>query len=607
MRLRTHLTLLVLVSAAPLALFAGFLVRRDLEAEEDTRRTGTRDTVRALTLAIDRELRTSFSVLETLAAAPALAEGNLRKVHELCATAVLGRKGVWIILFDSNGQQILNSSKPFGSRLPNPIRDTKPPGTDPRYPSLRVGGPELIQRVLATGKPIVSDLFVALDSGEPKIGVAIPVLRSGGVTNVLEMSVEPDTLLQIFRDQDVPATWTASISDERGMILARSVDPQATLGKPVSADLAAQIARAPEGEGLGRTWEGVRVFRTFRRCRVAPWTVAVGVSTELADSRERRALFLLGGGAVLSLALGLAAAWFIGRRISASISQLSRSADAMATGQGAGPELTGVKELLELRRALIAAGERKHAHDQLRDENVDLDRRVRERTAELERTIKELEAFSYSVSHDLRAPLRSMEGFTSILLDQYAPLLDERGRNYLGRVSGAADQMSTLIDRLLDLAQVNRRAVSSQKVDLSAVAQEIAASLGNQAPSRPVTWDIAPGLVATGDPALLRTALENLLDNAWKFTAKHPRGRIEFGATMKDGTRVFFVRDDGAGFDMAHADKLFSPFERLHTKDEFPGTGVGLATIRRIIERHGGRIWAEGSVERGATFFFTLG
>jgi light-regulated signal transduction histidine kinase (bacteriophytochrome) len=153
---------------------------------------------------------------------------------------------------------------------------------------------------------------------------------------------------------------------------------------------------------------------------------------------------------------------------------------------------------------------------------------------------------------------------------------------------------------------VNRRAVSSQAVDLSALAQEIATSLGSQEPSRQVIWDIAPGLVAQGDPALLRTALENLLANAWKFTGRHPRGRIEFGAVMKEGTRAYFVRDDGAGFEMAHAEKLFTPFERLHTKEEFPGTGVGLATVRRILERHGGRIWAEGAVERGATFFFTL-
>ncbi|MFH1483702.1 MAG: MASE3 domain-containing protein [Chloroflexota bacterium] len=227
--------------------------------------------------------------------------------------------------------------------------------------------------------------------------------------------------------------------------------------------------------------------------------------------------------------------------------------------------------------------------------------------AELAAVNKELEAFSYSVSHDLRAPLRGIDGFSQALLEDYAGKLDAQGKDYLQRVRAACQRMAQLIDDLLSLSRVARAETRYEVVSLSGLAQTIATELRKAQPERQVEFIIAGGLVASGDVRLLRITLEKLLENAWKFTAKHPSARIEFGAVQREGKTVYFVRDNGVGFDMAFADKLFSPFQRLHAETEFPGTGIGLAMAERIVHRHGGRVWAEGEVERGATFYFTLG
>jgi light-regulated signal transduction histidine kinase (bacteriophytochrome) len=228
------------------------------------------------------------------------------------------------------------------------------------------------------------------------------------------------------------------------------------------------------------------------------------------------------------------------------------------------------------------------------------------RTTQLEAANKELEAFSYSVSHDLRAPLRSIDGFSQALLEDYAEKLDSVARDHLQRVRRAAQRMAALIDDMLNLSKVTRSAMRREKLNLSALANSIAAELREAEPGRQVEFVIENDLTAEGDSRLLRAALENLLGNSWKYTSGHPRARIEFGRTKQNGTSSFFVRDDGAGFNPRYAERLFGVFQRLHTATEFPGTGVGLATVQRIIRRHGGEIWAEGAVEKGATFYFTL-
>jgi PAS domain S-box-containing protein len=250
--------------------------------------------------------------------------------------------------------------------------------------------------------------------------------------------------------------------------------------------------------------------------------------------------------------------------------------------------------------------ERREAEEAVRTLNSELEVRVADRTAQLEAANRELEAFGYSVSHDLRAPLRSIDGFVHALQEDCADGLSAQGLHYLDRVRAAAQRLGGLIDDLLALARVTRSEMRRTPVDLSALAGEIAAELARGEPQRRVEVAIAPGLTARGDPVLLRLALENLLGNAWKYTGKRPLAHIAVGAAHYNGERAYFVRDDGAGFDPDDAHKLFGPFQRLHPPSEFEGSGIGLATVQRIVHRHGGRVWAEGQPNAGATFYFTL-
>ena len=341
----------------------------------------------------------------------------------------------------------------------------------------------------------------------------------------------------------------------------------------------------------------------------------------------RDAVRLTGILGTVVVAIALIAAYVLGRalqgRIADPILALTETAKAISTRQdysvraspSGGDELGVLTDTFNQMLGRIEEQDRA-----LRESKTELEHRVADRTRELEERNEalrrnatelaaantELDAFAYSVSHDLRAPLRSIDGFSQVLLEDYATKLDESGRDSLQRVRAASQRMAGLIDDLLKLARVTRAEMRTEPVDLSAMAQDIAAELQRAAPDRPVELAIAAGLEARGDARLLRVVLDNLLRNSWKYTGNQPQPRIEFGTMQQNGKRVFMVRDNGAGFDMKYADKLFGVFQRLHSASEFEGTGVGLATVRRIITRHGGRIWAEGTVGQGATFYFTL-
>jgi signal transduction histidine kinase len=368
------------------------------------------------------------------------------------------------------------------------------------------------------------------------------------------------------------------------------------LGPPVHAEAGLnQYDRDGRRVGLGHSVPGTN------------WMVWVELPAGAALARADAFLGRVAPAGLLIVLIGAGAGWLISRRVARPLAQLRGAAAGMAAGDlEQQVDVKGPDELRQLAEAFNTMARRVGVTHQ------ELERQVAERTAalwrhatDLEAANRELEAFSYSVSHDLRAPLRAIHGFSQAVLEDASDRLGPETTGYLERVRAAADRMALLIDDLLELSRVSRAEIRTEPVDLSDLATRVTAELRHGHPDREVEVRIAPGLRATGDHRLLRLALQNLIDNAWKFTAKRDDASIEVGG-RNGADPAFYVRDNGAGFDMTYANKLFGVFQRLHTANEFPGTGVGLAIVQRIVHRHGGRIWGEGAPDRGATFYFTL-
>jgi signal transduction histidine kinase len=423
------------------------------------------------------------------------------------------------------------------------------------------------QGVAPTGIPYVSDAYQRAAAPQYHvIAAAIPIkIDEHRITGILVLQVRLQSLLEWMHTIELGPGGVVYLVDRRGQIAAHpELAPDGELRDVSSVPSVEKVLR---GEG-GADIASDSLAQEARVVAYAPvpgygWGVMAEQPTRTAFAARNRELRHLGVAyGLVALASGTFAYWIL-------------------------------RTLTERRRAAY----------QISALNADLQRWG----AELEEANKELDAFSYTVSHDLRTPLSSIDGFSQALLEDYAATLDVRGQDYLQRICKATQRMADLIDALLDLSHVTRAELVWEAVDVSALARAIATDLQRCEPTRQAEFVIADGLVAHGDARLLRVVLENLFSNAWKFTAKQPRARIEFGSLPQhDGSLVFFVRDNGVGFDMAYADQLFRAFQRLHRRTEYPGTGVGLATVQRIIQRHDGRIWAEGAVGQGAAFYFTL-
>ena len=426
-------------------------------------------------------------------------------------------------------------------------------------------------------------------------------------TAALAFANEADATEVLSALKSDPHMVAAALYDQDGKVFATYLAPA----------VAGVIPAAPEPDGYRFVGERLVGFAS-----VAQGTNdRLGTLYLVSDTKALSdALRLSGIIAIVVLAIAMLAAYALAAALQGRISQpilaLVDTAAAVSTRRDysvRAPKF-GEDELGKLADAFNAMlGRIEQQKEELQQHALGLEQRVAERTGELEKRAAELQAanaeldaFAYSVSHDLRAPLRSIDGFSQVVLEDYAAQLGDAGRDALHRVRAASQRMAMLIDDLLKLARVTRAEMRTERVDLSGMAREIVLDIQRATPERAVEFAIAPGLEAHGDARLLRVVLDNLLRNGWKYTGKQPQPRVEFTAKQENGGRVFVIKDNGAGFDMRYADKLFGVFQRLHSAAEFEGTGVGLATVRRIINRHGGRIWAEGAVEKGASFYFTL-
>ncbi len=397
--------------------------------------------------------------------------------------------------------------------------------------------------------------------------------------------------------------------------LRHASDAALSLKAPFKKEFALAAQRAALGEngsGVAYDYRGAQVLAAWRYLPSLRWGLVtkIDASEAFAPVTNLRDFFLVVGAALLFA--GIMISFAIANAVTRPVLALQRGTEAVAAGDlGQKVGTASRDEIGSLSRAFDSMSEalardragREKAEAEVRKLNEDLLHHVHQ----LEESNRELDAFSYSVSHDLRSPLRSIEGFSLALLEDYAGNLDDKGRDYLNRVRNATVRMGHLIDDLLNLSRVTRSEMNWEEVNLSAIARAIADDLKKRHPERPADFIIARGLTAYCDERLLTVTLENMFFNAWKFSAKAPRAVIEFGVTERDGARAFYVKDNGIGFDMSYANKLFNPFQRLHRSDEFPGTGIGLATIKRIINRHGGNVWIEAEEGKGATVYFTLG
>jgi signal transduction histidine kinase len=478
----------------------------------------------------------------------------------------------------------------------------------------------LFKRAVTSGKLTVSDYQVDPLTKRPGVSVSLPVYNAKGELVAVEYVAYESSELR-KRLSDPSGASTVVLLDGNGTVLVRQPSIRGSEGKPIGASaLKKAVGAKARGETIGRGLDGVTrqyyyepVFTEGEGSHV----LAVGFAAAelLSEARRAFALLLLAFGGI-SLA-ALISAWLFGTRsIYRPAVALQQAAERVAEGDLAARVVVGDRNdeigSLGNRFNEMAGTLQQHVEElnaaqrELSELNADLEVRVRRRTAELEVSNKELEAFSYSVSHDLRSPLRAIDGFSLALIEDYSDVLDDQGRDDLRRVRENASRMGNLIDSLLKLSRLSRQEMELRDVDLSALAQEVAQFLTESEPERVVEVRIEPGVHGIGDVALLRIVLENLMDNAWKFTGKLPSAVVEFGSLESEGEHVYFVRDNGAGFDMAYSSKLFGAFQRVHGQAEFPGIGIGLATTARIVRRHGGRIWAEGEPDKGATFYFTL-
>ncbi len=489
------------------------------------------------------------------------------------------------------------------------------------------------REAIATGKFAMGEVVVGRTIKRPVLTYALPVIEGGVIQAVAFAGVDVAQMQSDLDPLPLPAGARLAVIDAKArLVIERDgtglpVRPPGTLVAATELREAARVMKAGYVQAIGR--DGRQRLIAFapsepvgRGRLLAVASLDEAQITAVIWERARREFAVLG----VVLVAGLAGAGWLGRRmIARPAAALESVANRLASGRlearvdegitAQGDEFGHIATALNLMAQHLQARQRdleteleksRQAQALLDEANRTLEQRVAQATEGLRQSNRELEAFSYSVSHDLRAPLAAVGGFARAMEDRLPPDADPKLRHYLARILAGARQMEELIQGLLQLARLAREPMAAEPVNLSAMARETLEWLQAQDPDRQVEVRVEPGLVAQGDARMLRTVFQNLLGNAWKFTQPREAPVVQFGSEPGTDGPVFFVRDNGVGFDMAHAARLFTPFQRLHASADFPGTGIGLATVQRVVERHGGRIWVRAAQGEGCTVFFTL-
>ena len=485
---------------------------------------------------------------------------------------------------------------------------------------------DYFKQAMQTGKPFVTPPFMARVLQHPIVTISVPLVGPArDVKGVITASIDLTSsgFLGLLSDSKLMGIEEFYLLSDRGQQIVASTDKRSVMRKLPESELARRLLRADQEAFVDTSSQGVEKVYAVSQVGAAGWSLVIALPTEIAFGPINRMLYaLVISGVVLTL-FCLVAAFWISRRLIGPLREVAATMDSMSSGKNPLRRIpeTGDTEALVLIRSfnrlsdsivqqqdlLIAErNELRDTKENLKELNASLEAKVAARTADLTAANQELDTFSSAVSHDLRAPVRAISGYVSILIKDFGSVLTGEGARYLERIRKNTTGMNEMIDAMLALARSARHELDRQTLDISAMATAHLEELARIEPDRNVTWQVEPGLQAVGDRRTIESVLANLLGNAWKYTGKTdaPVIRVAMGAI--GNLRGICVSDNGAGFDMAHAAKLFEPFQRLHQQDEFPGTGVGLATVRRILRRHGGDIKVESAPGAGATFCFYL-
>jgi len=638
--IRSFLLALILAAALPLSGLLAIMVYQDKADQNALARKTTRLVADNAANAITRFLDDTHQQLRYLSTRPQIRAMNPRTCDPLLPEFRA------INLHIANIVTVIPDGTIICSALPVPGDKPASVADQPSFPD-----------AIGSGRLSISDPFISPVSGKRIVVLSLPIKNAReSVTGLVAIAVEIIHLQEIVERSTAAAGALITVIDGQGVIVARNENPERWIGQNVTGAVASKLAGEllASGQDYVETTGLDGVERGYNFARVpgaSGWRVVTGIPTtviykDVAPNFGGHALVGL-----VSVMLGALLAAYLSRRIAHSVLKLA--AVARSAREGDLHDATENTPPLQLRATAGVPSEIETAIKDLLRFNAELEQRVAERTLQLEAVNHELEAFSYSVSHDLRSPLRGIDGYSQLLMQSTAGR-SETEMTHLRRVRTGCARMAELTDSLLGLSKISRGELHKRDLNLSDIAQKIADSLKLAEPQRQVSVLIAPDLHATGDPRLLRIALENLLGNAYKFTSKIAEARIEFGCEKQQGSSgsphsgadltlsprgrgrgegasgsphsgvdltlspggrgrgegraktVYFVRDNGAGFDMTHAGKLFAPFQRMHRQNEFAGTGVGLAIVQRIVHRHGGTIWVESAQNVGSTFYFTL-
>ena len=594
--IRARLVLLVGAVVLPALALAGLLI---YEAQRNERLIVERrlaETSRALSLVVDRQIGQAEAVVTALSTSIALARRDFATFYRQANTSSPG-DDVWIALArTSDRQQLVNTSVPYGTPLPVS-----------RVPADYV-------RALAAGQRFVSDLFTSPIGRGWALAVTIPVRDSLRTMYDLTYVMTPRNLSRILEDQSIPSGWVAAVIDKKGVLVARNRAHERFVGRAATSDVRARVLAREQGVFESTTLDGQQVVASLSRSPTYGWTVIIGAPRGELYSTARKLATTALLVSLLLVAAGLVGAVWVARGVVGSIDTLSRQASRLGEGDVPTRSNTGMRETDSVAEALVESARRLHAReDELRRLNETLEQRVSQRTRELgeanralEIRNRELQDFAYVASHDLQEPLRKVQSFGDLLRAEYGDAIGDQGRHYVERMQAATERMSRLIKDLLAFSRVATQTQAIVPVDLDRTLAAVQSDLEVRVAQ--VRGRIEAGTLGTveADPLQMHQLLLNLIGNALKFHRKDMPPVVQVSAERRDGVLRLVVEDNGIGFDQKHAERIFSPFQRLHARHEYEGTGMGLAIVRRIVERHGGTVSVRSTPGQGSRFEVTL-